>query len=441
MSWSERVPVSDPELERAIVGSLLLSGTRYVDVVEAGLTAADFYFPQYRRAFEAVALLAAKGEATDSLTVASAVAATGHETPGVADLISAMAHVPAASHLPDYARRVHALGRMRRLASLAADLYERASTPSNEIAAELDQAEQLMVEWMSAFDGRGRPVAAAEAVDELFVLLRERAAGMAPPRVTTGLADLDRQLRGGLGPGQLVIVGARPAQGKTALALGAARRAALAGVPVLLFSLEMSRAEIAERLVAMAGVPTDRQAAGMSAIEWERAATARDGLVDVPLSIDDDAGATLSLIRSRARQAAARGALGLIVVDYLQLVTHRETENRQTQVAEISRELKRLARRLAVPVLATAQLSRALEARADKRPVLGDLRESGQIENDADVVCLLHRPIAYDQNADPGAAEVIVAKQRSGPTGTVSVVWLGQRMAFVDGVGEERLRW
>jgi replicative DNA helicase len=432
MSWAERPLVADFELEQAVVGSLMLRGNLYADVIDVGLTAADFYSPPLRRAFQAISLLFSKGEPIDTLTVANAVAADGHETPDAAELISAMAHVPAQSHLVGYARRVHELGRVRRLAGLAMELLEIGTTMTNEVEAELDKAEQLMTEWMTAGDRSGNPLAAAEIIGELLAELAAREDGMAPSPVTTGLCDLDRQLRGGLRPGQLVIVGARPAQGKTALALGAARAAATRGVPTLFFSLEMSGAEIAERLVAMAGVPTDRLVAELTEVEWERAKQARRDLDGTPLVVDDDAGASIATIRSRARRALARGGLGLVVVDYLQLVNHRETENRQTQVAEISRELKRLARQLAVPILATAQLSRALESRAEKRPVLGDLRESGQIENDADVVCLLHRPIAYDANADPGIAEVIVAKQRSGPTGTVPVVWLGQRMKFVD---------
>jgi replicative DNA helicase len=182
----------------------------------------------------------------------------------------------------------------------------------------------------------------------------------------------------------------------------------------------------------MEGVSTDVQAAGLSERDWARAQQAREKLRTWPLRVDDDAAATVLTVRSRARRMASRQGLGLVIVDYLQLMSHRETENRQTQVAEISRELKRLARELSVPVIAVSQLSRNLEAREDKVPRLADLRESGQLEQDADAVLFLHRPGVYDKKADPGEAHVIVAKHRNGPTGLVRLVWLPKRMRFAD---------
>jgi replicative DNA helicase len=220
--------------------------------------------------------------------------------------------------------------------------------------------------------------------------------------------------------------------GKTALVLGMAVASAQRDVPTLYCSLEMSRAEVAARFLAMDGVSTDVQAAGLSERDWGRAEQAREKLRTWPLRVDDDASATVLTLRSRARRMASRQGLGLVIVDYLQLLTHRETENRQTQVAEISRELKRLARELSVPVIAVSQLSRNLEAREDKVPRLADLRESGQLEQDADAVLFLHRPVVYDEKADPGEAQVIVAKHRNGPTGLVKLVWLPKRMRFAD---------
>ncbi len=273
---------------------------------------------------------------------------------------------------------------------------------------------------------------AVEMVDDLLGELHAREDGTAPLPVSTGSADLDRQLHGGFRPGQLVVLGARPSMGKTALVLGMAVAAAKRDVPTLYCSLEMSRAEVAARFLAMEGVSTDVQAAGLSARDWARAEQAREKLRTWPLRVDDDAAATVMTVRSRARRMASREGLGLVVVDYLQLLSHRETENRQTQVAEISRELKRLARELGVPVVAVSQLSRNLEAREDKVPRLADLRESGQLEQDADAVLFLHRPVVYDDEADPGIAHVIVAKHRNGPTGTVTLTWLPMRMHFAD---------
>jgi replicative DNA helicase len=436
-----RVPVHDRECEESIVGGLVLSPAWLDELRSEGLSAGDFYLPNCRHAFEAICALAGRGEVIDTITVAAAIKASGHDRPGAADLVSALANTPAVSHLPAYARRVRGLARLRLLAHAGVELIEIGVTPVSDVAGTLDRAEQLVLTAITG-DAAKRPAErAVDLVSELLADLEARAAGVAPVPLSTGLVDLDRQLLGGLRGGQLVVVAARPSQGKTSLVLGIASHASTArGCPVLFFSLEMSRVEIAARLVAMGGVATDRQAAGLNELERRRAEKVRDRLSDVPLLVDDDPSATLASIRSLARRTAAAQGLGLIVVDYLQLVSHPAGETRQTQVAEISRELKRLARELSVPVLVAAQLSRAVESRTDKRPMLADLRESGQIEQDADAVCFIFRPAAYDPEADPGKADVIVAKHRSGPTSSVPLVWLGQRMAFVDPVREERIR-
>lgn len=275
------------------------------------------------------------------------------------------------------------------------------------------------------------PVLLAKALDEALDELRGRAAGERRG-VGTGLVDLDRLL-GGLRAGQLDVIGARPSVGKTALAFGIALHVAVHEGPVLFLSAEMSRLELALRTFAGGGVPSERLLAGrLDALDFERLEARRDQLGAVRLMIDDSPG-TLSTIEETAARQQANGGLALVGVDYLQLIPTGSTrERRELEVAEVSRGLKMLARNLGVPVVAVAQLNRGLELRGDKRPMLADLRDSGQVEQDADVVILLHRPAVYDLDADPAAAELIVAKHRSGPTGVVHLIWLPQRMRFVD---------
>jgi len=427
-----RGPVHDADIEDAVIGGLLVVNSSLDEVLATGLAAEDFYVPSHSHAYAAICSLATRGEPVDNLTVAAELRATGVDKPSGGDLISSMANAPVASHLPSYAERIRGLARLRGLVAAGHELVELGMTPTSDVAAALDQAEQLVLAATSTGREDAGSSLAVEMVDELLQGLHARQDGTAPLPMSTGSVDLDRQLHGGFRSGQLVVLGARPSMGKTALVLGVAVAAAQRDVPTLYCSLEMSRAEVAERFLAMEGVSTDVQAAGLSERDWARAQQAREKLRTWPLRVDDDAAATVLTVRSRARRMASRQGLGLVIVDYLQLMSHRETENRQTQVAEISRELKRLARELSVPVIAVSQLSRNLEAREDKVPRLADLRESGQLEQDADAVLFLHRPGVYDKKADPGEAHVIVAKHRNGPTGLVRLVWLPKRMRFAD---------
>ena len=427
-----RGPVHDADIEDAVIGGLLVATASLDEVLATGLVAEDFYVPSHSYAYAAICSLASGGQPVDNLTVAAELRALGPAGPSGADLVASMVNAPVASHLPAYAQRIRGLARLRALVAAGRELVELGTTPTSDVEAVLGQAEQLVLAATSTGREDAGSSLAVEMVDDLLRELRARQVGTAPLPVSTGSIDLDRQLHGGFRPGQLVVLGARPSMGKTALVLGMAVTAASRDVPTLYCSLEMSRAEVAARFLAMDGVSTDVQAAGLSERDWARAEVAREKLRTWPLRVDDDAAATMLTVRSRARRMASRQGLGLVIVDYLQLLTHRETENRQTQVAEISRELKRLARELSVPVIAVSQLSRNLEAREDKVPRLADLRESGQLEQDADAVLFLHRPVVYDEKADPGEAQVIVAKHRNGPTGLVRLVWLPKRMRFAD---------
>jgi replicative DNA helicase len=271
----------------------------------------------------------------------------------------------------------------------------------------------------------------SEVIDEALDELRARAAGE-QVGVTTGLLDVDRLL-GGMRPGQLIVLGARPSVGKSAVAFGIALHVAEHHGRVVLFSAEMSGPELGLRALAGGGVPSERLLNGrLEGHDFERLEGRRDQLAVMPLFVDDDPG-TLATLVDTARRQSTSGELAMIAVDYLQLIpVDRHRERRELEVAEVSRGLKALARELGVPVLAVAQLNRGLEFRGDKRPVLADLRDSGQLEQDADVVLLLHRPGLYDLDADPHEAELIIAKHRNGPTGVVPLTWLPTRMRFVN---------
>jgi len=279
------------------------------------------------------------------------------------------------------------------------------------------------------------------AIQELLDLMLDRLEmlydrGEAVTGLPTGYQELDRLLSG-LQPSNLVIVGARPSMGKTAFALGMAAHAALhAHKPVLFFSLEMSHIEITSRLICSeARVPSDRIRSGrLQDSDWPKITHAIGRLSEAELFIDDNSQVTVMEIRAKARRLKAQlGSLGMIVVDYLQLMTGRgRAENRQVEISEISRSLKLLARELDTPVVALSQLSRGLEMRADKRPVLADLRESGSIEQDADVVMFIYRDEVYNAEVAGGSAEILVSKHRSGPTGRVELAFLGQYTRFHD---------
>ena len=430
-----RVPPHSTDAECGVLGCLLIRPDLLADVLETGLSAGDFYVPKWAAAFEAVTTLAARGEAVDTVTVADELAGGAHGVaPGGADLVDVIAEVPSPSHAVTYAGRVAAHSRLRRVIAACAEITDAAYGPDakGDPQGFADLAERTLLAATAAPADHGTPGLLVELLDDAIAELRRRSAGEAVG-VPTGLVDLDR-LTGGLRPGQLVVLGARPSMGKSALALDIALNVAGMIGPALFVSAEMGSGELANRVLAGGGVPSDRiLGARLDEIDFRRLGERRDDLAGVPLLIDDSPGATLASIRARARRQASRGGLSLLAVDYLQLIdAPGRRERREAEVAEISRGLKALARELQVPVLAAAQLNRAVELRADKRPMLADLRESGQLEQDADLVLLLHRPAVYDLAADQGAAELIVAKHRNGPTGMVPLTWLPARMHFVN---------
>jgi replicative DNA helicase len=389
--------------------------------------------------FDAITTLYSRGEPADPVTVADELSRAGLLEPvgGLAKLISLQADTPATTNAARYARIVEEHALLRRLIAVAGEIAELGYSVPDDVAAAVDQAEALVFDVAERRVTDSLKPLQSLLVDTLDRLERLYDRGEAITGVPTGYVDLDERLFG-LQPSTLIIVGARPAVGKTAFALGMAAHAAMdAHVPTLIFSLEMSHDELTQRLlVSESRVDASRIRNGRLAdSDWPKVSQAIARLGDAPLFIDDNPNLTVMEMRAKARRLKAReGRLGLIVVDYLQLMSSRVTvENRQIEVSSISRGLKILARELEVPVVALSQLSRNLEMRADKRPQLADLRESGSLEQDADVVLFLYRDEIYNPDSpDRGSAEVIVAKHRNGPTGKCQLAFLDHYTRFAN---------
>ena len=431
-----RVPPHDLAAERALLGAMLLTPAAIADGVEA-TAAPDFYRPAHAHVFDAIAGLYGAGQPVDTVTVAAELQRAGllEAVGGAAALVEMQASTPVAGNAARYAGIVASNATLRRLIGAASEVAELAYSRPADVEAALDEAESVIFKVAGGAESSSMATMRAlmdAGLDHMEKLYEH---GQSLTGVPTGYADLDNLLLG-LQPSTLVILGARPSVGKTSLALGIAAEAAVtASRPVLFFSLEMSHLELTQRLVcAEARVATQLVRSGqLTDDHWNRIGAAMGRLGDAPMWIDDNPSTSVLEIRAKARRKHAElGDLALVVVDYLQLMGGRHSaESRQVEVSEISRSLKILARELHCPVLALSQLSRAPEARTDKRPMLADLRESGAIEQDADVVMFLYRDEVYDADSpDRGIAEVHVAKHRTGPTGTVKLAFLPQYTRF-----------
>ena len=427
----QRVPPHNIEAEESLIGALLLSRDALGTALELRLGTDDFYKPTHQHIFEAIRVLAAAGQPVDAVTVSDELRRSGllDDIGGSTALLEMQATTPAISNVARYVSIVRDTAVLRRLIGVASDIAEIAYLEPDDVAKALDEAETKVFEVAEhRVTDSTAPINAVlrELMDDLEVIYTR---GEAVTGVATGYTDLDELLTG-LHPSQLIIVGARPSMGKTALALGLATNVAkTASHPVLFFSLEMGHKELAQRILASeARVDSQKLRTGrLEQADWSKIGAAL-GRLEVPLFVDENPNVTVMEIRAKARRIKARyGGLALIVIDYLQLMSSSGAENRQLEISEISRNLKILARELEVPVVALSQLSRTLESRADKRPLLSDLRESGAIEQDADVVMFIYRDEVYNPDSpDRGSAEIIVSKHRNGPIGTRRLVYLGQ---------------
>jgi replicative DNA helicase len=430
------VPPHNLAAEESLLGALLLSRDAMSAVAELRVTSSDFYKPAHQHIYEAVRVLLAAGQAVDPVTVAEELRRVGllDAIGGNSVLLELVAGTPAISNASRYARIVQNTALLRRLIGVAGEITELAFSGPDDVDKALDQAETKVFEIAEnrvVDTTRELGDLLPEVIDEIERIQEQ---GHILTGMPTGFTDLDELLTG-LQPSTLSIVGARPSMGKTAFALGiAVNVAAETHKPVLFFSLEMGHRELAQRILASeARVDSSKFRKGdLTPPDWSKINRAL-GRLEAPLFIDDNPNVTVMEIRAKARRLQARhGQLGLICIDYLQLMTGGgDAENRQVEVSEISRGLKILARELNAPVLALSQLSRQLEQRADKRPMLSDLRESGSLEQDADVVMFIYRDEVYHaESPDRGVAEIIVSKHRSGPIGTRKLVFLGQYTRF-----------
>lgn len=429
------------DAERTAIGALLLDPDRIVDVVPV-IQAVDFFDPTYRTIYEAIRRLHDDRKAIDYVTVAEAL--KGDKTidalGGSAFLASLANNVPTAAHAGHYASIVRDKAMQRQLLDVGAAISDLARDPQLPAMEALERAEQgLLAISRHVKDSKPQHIAELGVETyERYMRLEEATDKTALFGLTTGFRDLDHVLTG-LPPGSLIVVAARPSMGKSSLALDIARNAAATqGKNVAFFSLEMSKQEIMDRIIAgFLGVEAWRLKKGeLSHDDFSRMGTLFDQLKNHPLYIDDDPDTTISNIRSKARRQQMEYGLDLLVIDYLQLIetTDRASgENRTQQVSHVSRSLKNLARELGCPIVAVSQLSRSTENRNPPIPILSDLRDSGSIEQDADIVLMLYRESYYNEDCEsPDETDVFVRKNRNGPTGRVTLRFQKARMSFAD---------
>jgi replicative DNA helicase len=436
-SRGDRIPPHDLLAEQSAIGGMLLSKDAVADVIE-NVRGVDFYIPKHEIIFDAILGLYSHGEPTDVIAVTDELTKSGEITrAGGAEYLHTLTGlVPTAANAGFYSTIVAEKAVLRRLVEAGTRIVQMGYASEGEVVDLVNNAQAEIYGVTGGVESEDYiPLieAITAATDEI-----EAAAGRdgAMVGVPTGFAELDA-LTNGLHPGQLIILAARPAIGKSTLALDFARAAAVHNdMPTIVFSLEMGRSEIAMRLLsAEASVPLQSMRKGTVHMQdWTKLASIRGQIADAPLYIDDSPNMTLVEIRAKCRRLKQKVGLKMVVIDYLQLMTSgKKVESRQQEVSEFSRALKLLAKEIGVPVIAISQLNRGPEQRADKKPALSDLRESGSLEQDADMVILLHRESAYEKDSPrAGEADLIIAKHRNGPTDTITVGFHGHFSRFVD---------
>lgn len=434
---SALTPPQDLVAEQSVLGAMLLSKDAIADVVET-LHEIDFYKPAHATIFGAILDIYGKGEPADAITIANYLSKQGsiNNVGGPAYLHTLVSGVPTAANAAYYARIVTERAILRRLVEAGTRIAQMGYSGDNEVDQLVDRAQAEVFDVTSRRTSEDyKPLGEVmnEALHEIEAIENRGGQFVGVP---TGFTQLD-EITHGLHGGQLVIVAARPGMGKSTLGLDFARSASIHhGMTSAIFSLEMGRNEIVMRLLsAEAQVRLNQMRGGTLGDEdWKRLANKMGQVSEAPLFIDDSPNMTMMEIRAKARRLKQRHDLKLLIIDYLQLMTSgRRVESRQVEVSEFSRSLKLLAKELDIPVIAISQLNRGAEQRQDKRPMLSDLRESGSLEQDADMVLLLHREEQYDRDTPrQGEADFILAKHRNGPTGQVTVAFQGHYSRFVE---------
>ncbi|HLB17177.1 MAG TPA: replicative DNA helicase [Burkholderiales bacterium] len=438
-----RVPPHSIEAEQSVLGGLLLDNAAW-DRIGDLLSVEDFYRDDHRRIYRHIARLIERAKPADVVTVAESIESSEDKdkTGGLAYLGTLAQNTPSAHNIRRYAEIVHERAVMRKLAAIGAEISDSALNPlGKDVGQLLDEAESRVFQIAEA-GVRGR--VGFRDVHQLLSQVMERVDFLYsrdnPSDVTgvsTGFARLD-ELTSGFQEGDLIIIAGRPSMGKTALALNIGEHVAVKDKkPVAIFSMEMSGTQIAARMLgSMARIDQHKLRTGkLSDHDWGELTTGLGRLHDAPIYIDETAALNPLELRSRARRLARQydGKLGMVIVDYLQLMVtdRRREENRATELSEISRSLKALAKELSVPVVALSQLNRSVDQRPDKRPIMSDLRESGALEQDADLILFIYRDEVYNRDTvEKGKAEIIIGKQRNGPIDTFPVTFLGHITRF-----------
>ena len=431
----ERTPPQDVIAEQSVLGGMLLSKDAISDVVEI-LRERDFYRPAHELIYDAVLDLYGRGEPADAVTVAAELTKRGDiaRAGGAPYLHTLISSVPTAANASYYAKIVRERAIARRLVEAGTKIVQLGYVAEGDVDSLVDMAEQEVYQVTERRAGEDF-VQLSSLIPSALDQIEKLQSGELAEGIKTGFKDLDA-LTNGFHPGNMIVLAARPAVGKSTLGLDIARYASIHKRETsVIFSLEMSRSEITMRMLsAEARVPLNNIRSGqLGEEEWAKMARRMGEISDAPLFIDDSPNLTITEIRAKCRRLKQRHDLKLVVVDYLQLMTSgRKVESRQQEVSEFSRSLKLLAKELNVPVVAISQLNRGPEQRTDKRPMLSDLRESGSLEQDSDVVILIHREEHYDKDARPGEADLIVAKHRNGPTATITVSFQGHYSRFTE---------
>ncbi|MFN8679184.1 MAG: replicative DNA helicase [Thermomicrobiales bacterium] len=432
----ERLPPHNLEAEQSVLGSLLIDRDAIIRVASF-LKPEDFYLSANGLIYGAILDLYNRREPTDMITLSDELTrrAQYDQAGGLAYLSSLLSAVPTAVHVEYYARIVERTATLRRLIDAGTQVVDIGFREGIDTEEALDAAERAIFDVSQRRQTKDW-TSMGEVLDKFFdqidYLQQHRGDVVG---VATGYSDMD-QMTGGLQRSDLIILAARPSMGKTSLALGMAYGAAVVHKRTVgIFSLEMSAEQLVQRILSMeTGVDSHRLRLGqIDDNEWDRISRAFGRLSEAPIYVDDSSSSSIMDVRSKARRLQAEQGLDLIIVDYLQLMSGRRTDNRVQEISEISRGLKGLARELNVPVVALSQLSRAVESRSDHRPMLSDLRESGSIEQDADIVMFIYREDKYEEESEKkGIAEIIIAKHRNGPVGSVNLRFFDRTARFAD---------
>ena len=438
----DRVPPHDVDAEMAVLGGMLMSKDAIGEVSQE-LETSDFYLPQHQTIYDAIITLFSASQPVDSVLVANELLKNGNlEKVGGADYLhSLVASVPTAANATYYADIVHQNAILRNVITAGTKIAQMGYSADGAVAEDIVNLAQSEVYEMSTGRVRQDYVSIGSVLESTLNQLDDIQTNGISRGIPTGFRDIDNVTQG-LQPGQMIVVAGGPAMGKSTLGVDFARSAALHhNMTSIIFSLEMSKIELAQRIIAAeTNMPLTalRHAEEITPDRWNQLNTFWDKMKDSPLFIDDSPNMSLMEIRAKCRRLKQTHDLKLVVIDYLQLMTSgKRVESRQQEVSDFSRALKLLAKELEVPVVALSQLNRGPEMRNDKKPQLSDLRESGSIEQDADVVFLVHRPDFYNKDDRPGEADIIMAKHRNGPTDTFKLAFRGINSKFEDMAQEQ----